>query len=354
MEYNKMIKKLYREYKKIRKNANDIHKVKRQISMSSQPIPKLTRNQKQEILSFWNRYNINVPTYWHQLLYAKTGKQLPDYIPELTFHQIIKPKMNNYMFSSVWGDKSYIDLFINKVSIVKSVVRNVNGRFLNEKFDLISSIEAQTILEQYDQLVVKPSTFTDTGKGVQLLKSPFSLNQISKLYKKNYVIQLPLNQHNDIAELNRSSINTIRVNSVLFENEAYIMSAFIKVGQSGSFADNQGKNRYFIGITENGEYCDYAINHDLENFSHIPSGYEFAGKKVPGYQEVCETVKKAHKCIAHFGFAFWDVCVDITGKPIIVEVNLRYPDTVIPQVCTGKSFFGPYTERILKFIAKDD
>ena len=101
-----------------------------------------------------------------------------------------------------------------------------------------------------------------------------------------------------------------------------------------------------------GTYCDFAINHDLHKFDSIPSGFAFAGQNVPSFDKVCAAIEEAHKKIAHFGFAFWDVCVDENGDPVIVETNLRYPDTLIPQACGIGGYLGEYTEEILKRCAR--
>ncbi len=347
----KKIKATRESYVNIRKRQSLLNVVKQQIKESKEPVPQLTSEQETEIRKYWAKYGIDISLEWHRLLYAKTGMVRPDFVPEPVFHYDIKKYMNNHTFAEVWGDKCYIDHFIRDVQTVKSVIRNVNGRFLNEKFEVITVEEAQKIADEYEKLVIKPSTYTDTGKGVKLLKAPFDIKKLYKDYKKNFVIQLPLTQHKEISQLNSSSVNTIRVNSVLFDNEAHVMSAFIKVGQPGAFADNHGHDRYFIGITPDGKFNNYAINHDLQKFNRIPSGYDFAGKPVPNFDKVCKAIEKAHKCIPHFGFAFWDVCINENGEPVIVEVNLRYPDATIPQVAYGP-FLGEYTDRIMKYISK--
>ncbi|MBR3760592.1 MAG: hypothetical protein IKK47_06360 [Ruminococcus sp.] len=338
-------------YVDIRKRNAHLKTIKKHILEGKEPIPQLTSEQENEIKKYWGRFGIDVPLEWHRLLYAKTGMIRPDFVPEPIFHYNIKKYMNNHTFAEVWGDKCYIDYFIRDVQTVKSVIRNVNGRFLNEKFEIITLEEAQKIADNHDRLVIKPSTYTDTGKGVKLLKAPFDMKSLYKEYKKNFVVQIPLKQHEELSKLNASSINTIRVNSVLFDNEAHVMSAFIKVGQPGAFADNHGHDRYFIGITEEGKFNNYAINHDLQKFNSIPSGYDFAGKPVPDFDKVCRAIEKAHKCIPHFGFAFWDVCINENGEPVIVEANLRYPDATIPQVAYGP-FLGKYTDQIMKYITK--
>ena len=104
-----------------------------------------------------------------------------------------------------------------------------------------------------------------------------------------------------------------------------------------------------IGIHEDGNFFDYAIDHDLNRYKKIPSGYDFANQKIPCYDKVCRAIEKAHKCIPHFGLAFWDVCVNEDGEPVIVEVNLRYPDGTIPQAA-GNPFLGKYTKEVMEYI----
>lgn len=329
-----------------------LRSVEKLIRENDEPVPPLTEQQIRDAKAFWKQWGIDTPVQWHRFLTAKTGTFRPDFVAEPVFHWYIKDKLNDAKFRSVWGDKAYTDYFLRDVRTAECVIRNVNGRFLNHDFELIDIETAQKIMDSYPQLVVKPATCTDTGKGVALLTSPYDLRMIHKQYCKNYVIQLPLKQHPGMCKLNESSINTIRVNSVLLGTEAYVMSAFVKVGQAGEFADNHGHQRYFIGIQEDGAYMDYAIDHDLKKYDRIPSGFVFAGEKIPCFDRVCETVRKAHKCIPHFGFAFWDVCVCEDGEPAVVEVNLRYPDAVIPQVAVGP-FLGKYTPEIMAYVASE-
>lgn len=339
----------YSRYVQFRRNQNNIKKIEEQIAESHINVPELTSEQEKQIKEYWGKYGIDITTHWHKLYYAATGINDPRFVPNPIFQKVIKAKMNNHTFASVWSDKAYIDRYLNGVKTVRSIVRNVEGRFLNEQFDIITFEEASRIIESYSELVIKPATDTESGKGVDLLKAPYDLKKLHDLYCKNYVIQIPIRQHSGMAKLNESSVNTIRVNTVLFDKDAYVMSAFVKVGMPGAFADNQGHDRYFIGIKENGTYWDYAINHDLQKFESIPSGFPFAGQPVQSFEEVCKTAVKAHKCIPHFGFAFWDICVDEDGTPVIVEVNLKYPSTVIPQVAGGP-FLGKYTDLIMEYI----
>ena len=339
--------KLEKEFKRQRL----IRFINNKIEKDKAELPELTASQIDEIRAYWGKFGFSdVPLQWHRFYYGKTGQIRPDFIPATLFYQTIKPAMNDVAFGAVWSDKAYLDYFLRGIPTVDCVLRNVSGRWLDADFRLVGRAQAEEILSHYDRLVVKPAIDTNTGKGVVLLDKPFSLEKILQSHRRDFVIQTPLKQHPVMAKLNESSVNTIRINSVLFEDKASVMSAFIKVGQTGQFADNSGHDRFFIGIREDGTFADYAVNHDFKIFTAIPSGFQFAGESVPSFEKACRTAELAHQQLAHFGFVFFDVCINENGEPVIVEANLKNPDSMLPQVCSGP-FFGKYTEKVMDYIS---
>lgn len=332
-----------------KKHLSDI---RRHLRSSGASIPMLTPEQETKIEQYWGRYGIKLSsTDWHRYYYAKTGLEDPRFVPSDVFHRIIRPQMNDMKLAVAWSDKAYTDWVVRDVKTVKSIVRSVNGRLLNEQFELIDRKTADTIMNGHEKLVIKPTMYTNTGKGVVLAEAPFDIEKIIERYGSFFVVQLPLRQHPDMAKLNESSVNTIRVDSFLFDTQAHAIPAFVKVGNPGEFTDNGGGHkRVFIGIRD-GRFSSEAFDHDYRMFNSIPSGYDFAGKAVPFYEDICRTVERAHSHIAHFGLAFWDVSVDEKGEPVIVEMNLRYPDSYVPQIGAGP-FFGDYTDDVLEYISK--
>ncbi len=242
------------------------------------------------------------------------------------------------VIATVYNTERYLDQFLESIR--------------HQTFQLIDRKTANRIMNEYEALVLKPTMLTDTGKNVVLQSGPFDISVIINRYGKNFVVQIPLKQHPDMALLNESSVNTVRIDTVLFDTEAHALSGFVKVGRPGDFTDNGGgeQDRVFIGI-HNGHFQDFAIDHDCNRFYSIPSGYEYAGKKVPFYEDMCRAVEQAHKAVPHFGLAFWDISVDMNGEPTIIEMNLRYPDSYIPQVASGP-FFAEYTDDVLRYIQR--
>lgn len=347
-----------RTIKNVGKYAIDKYRKNRILHLSKKAIfkendvPDLSSVQKAEIKDYWGRYGFNVPLLWHRALYCITDNHTPHFLPESTFVQDMLPYLRDPRLVYAWGDKSYLDKFLTDIKTPLCILRNIDGVYADHDFELITAKQAEDILDSFQcALVIKPATDTNTGKGVKLLRPPFALGMLQNKYHKNFVIQLPLKQHDDMGKLNSSSVNTIRVNSLMLDNTPKIMSAFVKVGQAGAFADNHGHDRFFIGISKDGHYLNYAINHDMKKYDSIPSGYDFAGKAVPHFNDVCETVKKAHMRIPHFKVAFWDICIDEEGVPVVVEVNLRHPNALIAQAAIGDAFFGDHTDKVLEYIA---
>ena len=191
-------------------------------------IPELSAEAKQEALAYWKARGIELSsTEWHRYYYAKTGNFDPRFVPDDVFHRVIRPKMNDIRMAATWSDKAYTDWVVRDVKTVRSVVRCVHGRLLNEQFELIDRKAANAIMNGYEALVLKPTMFTDTGKNVVLAHAPFEIDDILAKYGQFFVVQIPLRQHPDMALLNESSVNTIRVDTVLFDKEAHAIPAIV-------------------------------------------------------------------------------------------------------------------------------
>ena len=73
------------------------------------------------------------------------------------------------------------------------------------------------------------------------------------------------------------------------------------------------------------------------------AGVKFAEIKVPCFDKVIDTVKNAHKRLAHFKLIGWDFSVDTCGDPVLIEYN-TCPGA--NQISCGPTF-GDITDRVL-------
>ena len=310
-------------------------------------LPELSAAEKKEISDYWMEHlGIQIPFEWHQLHYAKTGIKDPAFIPSPVYEYNIRPHLNHPNFAIVYSNKAYLKRFIPNAEIARSVVANVNGHFLNEDLKMISKSEAQKIINSYDSLVTKPALFSHHGEGVRLLKAPFDLREINAYYRNNYVIQIPVKQHELLSSLG-STVNTLRVVSVLLNGKPHVTCSYIKIGEDGQFANNVGENRFYIGVDEGGKLADYCTDGNYNKFNAIPNGFSFAGLTLPGYGDMIRCAERAHEDLSFFGLVGFDMLIDSEGKPVIIEANLKQPG-MDRQVAAGP-YFGKYTVEVLEY-----
>ena len=156
-----------------------------------------------------------------------------------------------------------------------------------------------------------------------------------------------MSQHRDIARVNESSVNTIRMISLLSADGPKIYSRIFRVGVAGKKVDNYSSGGLTIGINEDGILNKYAYNSKGERFERHPSNdFVFEGYKIPGFEKAVELVKKAHPMVPHFRLVSFDIAIDEKGEAVFIEANLCKGSIEIHEFNNGP-LFGDDTEKIL-------
>ena len=112
-------------------------------------------------------------------------------------------------------------------------------------------------------------------------------------------------QHSVLAQLNPTSLNTIRVVTFFFEKNVYILSCILRVGAPNAKVDNVGAGGYACPVQMDGQLNNKAVNRKAEWVEMNNTGIRFSDIRVPEFEKVIETVKFAHKRLAHFKLIGW-------------------------------------------------
>lgn len=172
------------------------------------------------------------------------------------------------------------------------------------------------------------------------------------------VIEYYIVQHRLLAEINPDSVNTLRIITIIGDNEfgdstpleqvrvfsSYLRAAAVK----GVSADNMSRGGVFVGIQDDGALRDegYCVERHLDLYGrysqHPITAFKFAGFRVPYWVAAVDLVKRAHKHIWNVKSIGWDVAITESG-PIIIEGNIAwaFPHQQIAN--------GPLKERWYKF-----
>jgi len=300
------------------------------------------------ILPYWEKYNYKPAKYWYQIFCDADQKVDPRYIPDDLYYGELIPYFSNSQFRRFGEDKCYHDVWFPDVKRPITICKNIAGVYYSPEMKPITFGEAVSLAVAYkDECLIKPSI--DSGEG-RLIKffTPETINKadIEKTFKDmgaNFIVQAAVKQHETLSKLNPSSLNTIRVVSFFFENEVHVLSCILRVGAPNAKVDNVGAGGYACPIQNDGQLNARAVNRKAEWVEVNSTGIRFADVKVPEFGKVIDTVKFAHKRLAHFKLIGWDMSVDAQGEPVMIEYN-TCPGA--NQISCGPTF-GDLTERVL-------
>ena len=189
---------------------------------------------------------------------------------------------------------------------------------------------------------------TDNGHIPEL---DISVADLFSNYNRDFIIQSKLVQHPDLAKLNPTSVNTIRVLSYRRENEVIILYAVIRIGRMGKSVDNETAGGIKADIDlATGRIKGLAFGNSTEkDMPQTDSGVVLDKYLIPSFPQVLEFVKDLHQRLPFFRLVGWDISVDTNGNPVMIEWNRS---AELSQVAHGPAF-GEYTEEILASALKE-
>ena len=301
---------------------------------------KLTKEQEKEIQDFYvSMIGKKIPLYCHEYFYSRTGVFNKEYVPNNIYHCEIVPKANIKSYGRVLGDKNLCDYLFPGENIVHSMLKNMNGYYYFEG-QPVSEEEAIALCGNLKGVIIKPSK-ESKGHGVQF----FSVdNGVTSLSGKS-LAQLFKEYKQDMAALNPTSVNTLRILSYRSKMEVVIIYSVVRIGRTGSVIDNQCAGGISTTIDKEGRLGKYAFGGYAEdNIEKTDTGVVLDGYKLPSYDKAIEMVKRLHLKLPYFNLVGWDVAIQEDGNPVLIEFNTN------PGLSQSafKSGMGEYTERIIR------
>lgn len=346
-----MFSRFYRKFLKYR----EMKKWKKKITRNFRDLDhrrKLTKTQKKEVQDYYvSMIGKKIPLYCHEYFYSRTGHFTKEYVPNNLYHCELVPKANIKSYGRVLGDKNLCDYLFPGENIVHSIIKNMNGYYYYDGKP-VSQEEAISLCQNLEKVIIKPSRESQ-GHRVELFNvkngitdlSGKSIGQLFKEYKKDFLIQEWVRQHDGMSALNPSSVNTLRILSYRSGMEVLIIYSVVRIGRSGSVIDNQCAGGISTTIDKDGRLGKFAFGGYAEdNVDHTDTGIVLEGYQLPSYGKAVEMVKRLHLKLPFFNIVGWDVAIQKDGEPVLIEFNTN------PGLSQSafKSGMGEYTERIIR------
>lgn len=306
----------------------------------------LTKEQESAALAYFARCG-KIDLSSHNFYYEKTGRFCENYLPEDLHYCHIDPFYNNWREAVYMDNKCLYPRMFTGVRQPDMLAIRSNGMWFVGDYVPVTRAELDTLLADEPELVVKKAMGSEGGKGVFFVPGT-GLSQVEEKIRDDIVIQRPVVQHEKLSAINPTSVNTIRMISLLSQDGVKVYSSILRMGINGSRVDNASSGGITCGISEDGCLKKYAYKANGERFEqHGDSGIVFDGYEIPGYRKCLEAVASLHVQIPHFRLVSWDFSVDQTETPILIEANLKYGQLDFHQLNNGP-LFGDDTPKILE------
>ena len=331
--------------------ANTIQRIQEHVLLKK-TLPKeaVPVQYAQKYKEYWKKYGFYSPK-WGWFYAARNSNMDVRYIPNTLYYTKIDQYFNSRKLGWGFNDKNYYSLIFSGIPQAKTYVRNIGGVFLNEEYNTIDKAHIFDLVAGQTEVICKPALDTGSGRGIQFWQLPkdFPLMQafLDDEQNRDYLIQEVIKQHRDLKKIHETSVNSIRICSLLIDGKVEILSACLRMGANGNRVDNHHAGGISAGINIDGTLQKYAYYLDGRRLQKHSQGFVFEGFRVPGYHKAVEMVKKAHPIISHFRLVGWDIAVSEGGEPILIECNMRKNGIELHQFSNGP-LFGDLTDRVME------
>ena len=314
-----------------------------------------TPEEYKAVRDFWAKYKKHPKMMWFKMYSDGRDKLDPRYIPLSMWYTTILPYFNNTTMGRAYVDKCAYDVIYRNLKMPRTIAKNVAGRYYGENQELITEDEAIERCLKQDSLIAKCATGSFGGHGiVVLIGDEIDRQRIEELFNqmhRNFIIQEFVKQHADLAKINASSLNTLRIISFFFKGEVHILSAQLRMGSGNARVDNYSSGGFACNVQPNGRLSERAVSRDGWATVHT-NGMAFKDIVVPNYNRVIDIIKEEHKKIPYLNIIGWDFGIDENGEPVFIEMNEGPQDN---QNGSGPTF-DEMTEEVLDevFIKKEN
>ncbi|MDO4948672.1 MAG: sugar-transfer associated ATP-grasp domain-containing protein [Bacteroidales bacterium] len=333
-------------------NAIMTFQARREMKRYVRKMPRLTSEQKKAVRKFWKPY-CRIDSDWIRYYTFITGKFDPRYIPDVLQHTRIDQHFNSRKLGYGFNDKNYYSLLFPGIKQPVTVVRKIGGFLFDETYRQIDLTKALELLAARPEVIVKPSQESGGGRDIRFYDTKADANELKKVLldksEKNIIVQDIVRQHHKLAKMHPQSLNTVRIYTLMLDDGVHVLSASLKMGANDSRIDNVERESGIIaGIKEGGELMNFAY-YDLfsgKTTDRHPQGMLLSEIRVPSYERMIDTVKRAAQYIGNFKLVGWDLSVDENKEVILIEANMR-KGGIGPIQCMHGPFYGELTEKVL-------
>ena len=351
MGYKRTGDKLFFDFYKWTRKVSGSRKRVKEFKNKENIIP-LSHDQEQQVREYYAPYKVPNMVF-HSYFTSRSGEFHAEYIPQDIYVEYIDPYFNDIVGAKFVDNKCNYDAMFFGIPQCETLLKRVNSIWLDgDNCPIIRDSIREYVKGLKCGVFVKEAQTSAGGHGVTYIKAEDltieKIYEIARQYKTDVIVQKELRQHIDMARLNSSSVNSLRMYSLLgLDGKAKIYSSVVRMGVDGGKLDNYSAGGMTCGITENGKLRKYGINKLGDKLEEHPTSHvRFEGYQIPSFEDAKKLIEKAHPMIAHYRSIAWDIAIREDGTPVLIEANLCRGGIDSLQVDNGP-LYGEDTKKVL-------
>lgn len=234
-------------------------------------------------------------------------------------------KNNRYLYKTVYDDEARLT-FDNKEYFDQRFKHLMKHDVLVLKDSTIDEILA--FVNKYKEVIIKPANGA-CGVGIYKIKlnDKEAMDElIARLRKgENLIMEQLIVQHPEMARMNPTSVNTIRVITMVDRiGEVHIVNMLAKFGGSASCISNTMGGGICCHIDEKTGILDRLGKdiHGCSCFKHPVTGVVIPGFQIPLWDGVVSYAKKLAHVMPSGRYIGWDIVITESGYDVI-EGNIH-------------------------------
>ena len=259
--------------------------------------------------------------------------------------------INPSSVSKAFSDKLLFPLLFPSVKQPQIIIGYYNGSYITGNYSPLTEKQAiSRILDYGKPIIIKQSVDTMGGKGIEFLDKYDSevLRMNFNSRNKNFLVQELVEQSDDVAFYNPSSLNTIRIETLFLNGKCTVVFRMLRHGIEGMRLDNMSSGGLGVGIKEDGTLSFASSDTISEKYDTHYSGKKYNECKIPNFSTICDTACRLHYNVSQVGFIGWDFALDKNNDPVLIEANFYRPGT-IDQYLDDKPLFGNRTQEVIDY-----
>ncbi len=292
-----------------------------------------------------------------------------DIVPENICHDVIERILNPVHYDGYYTDKNNFDKLFPKGFLPTTILRRINGFYLDADYQMISinenSFSNYLVRSGFQKLVLKPTLDTCSGQGVKLIEyqngewkivgeeQPLSWNYLQSECGKDLIIQEAMEQFDYISQFNPTSVNTLRLTIYrsVKTNKCEVPSAIMRIGGKGSIMDNAHAGGGYVALKLDGTLGNCVLD-QYGRVCTIFNGIDFKETyRIPDFERVIMFAKEVGKHVLHHRLLALDIMLDKQGCPRLIEFNTGQSSAYSMWLFqfAGMPAFGEYTDEIIDY-----